>query len=86
MAIHEVKITKAEAKQEKKRLEENGWRSAQYWIRKRPITADFLRKFALAGMINALNLNTTDGVITWYYTKDAVDRACLSYNTTISTQ
>jgi hypothetical protein len=85
MAIQEIKITKAEAKHEKKRLEEKGWRSAQYWIRRRPVTAEFLREFARAGMINATNLNT-DGAITWYYTKDAVDIACLAYASNVSTQ
>lgn len=80
MAINEVRVTKENAKHEKKRLELQGYRSSQFWIRKKPITADFLRKMARAHMINAINLNT-DGVVTWYYSQDAVDVACASYNT-----
>ncbi|MGV2886053.1 hypothetical protein [Paenibacillus taichungensis] len=79
MAITEIQVTKSTAKHEKKRLEEKGIRSSQYWIRRKPISADFLRKMARSKMINAINLNT-DGVITWYYSQDAVDVACAAYN------
>lgn len=69
----------------KKELENEGYASANYWIRHAPVTAAQLRSAARKGLINAVNFvvvtvwenrgkpyETT--TTTWYYKRDQVDQ------------
>lgn len=70
--VNEIQVTREELKRIKKELKDDGWRSAQYLIR-RGFSADRLRSLAKKGELAANVLNIEGFQTSWYYKESSVE-------------